>query len=137
MTTLKTGERHSDYEKRLSNDFPMERKMPLLFLGMLIISIVGYFEFKDHWVGVFTNHLGGLGIIGLFASLSGIIAKKKGYNYRKVFVLSFILPIILGLDVSFMLFFLAGVEYCGGGVVLAAALIAIIYSIIKYRNVSA
>jgi hypothetical protein len=137
MIAVKTEEKHSDQEKRLRDDFPIEGSMPLLFLGMVIISIFGYFEFGGHWMEIITNHLGGLGVIGLFACLSGFIAKKKGHNYQKVFLLSFILPIILGFDVSFILFFLADMECCGGGVVLATSLLAIIYSSIKPRNVSA
>ncbi|MFC1724613.1 hypothetical protein ACFL4T_03230 [candidate division KSB1 bacterium] len=137
MTTLKTEEKQNVQEKEPRDGFPIGSRMPLLFLGMLIISIAGNFVFRDHWVEVIINHLGGLSIVGLFACLAGFIAKKKGNDYSKAFLLGFFLPIVLGIVAFSLAFFSADMIYCGGGVVLAASLlIVIIYSFTKKRDVS-
>jgi uncharacterized membrane protein len=73
--------------------------------------------------------MGGLAIVGLLACLAGFIAKKKRRNYKRAFVLSVVVPVILGGVSVVLAYALAGIVYCGGGVILAAALIMItVYS---------
>lgn len=67
----------------------------------------------------------------------GYIAKRKAYDYRKGFLLSFFLPIILGFISFLLIFFQKSFVYCGGGVVLASSVvIVIIYTLIKRRDIS-
>jgi hypothetical protein len=115
----------------------MENRIPLLFLGMLIMSIIGSLAVDDHWVEVVFNHLGGLGVVGLLACLAAYIAHKKGRDPRRAFVLGILPPIVLGAVVVFLVFILADVVYCGGGVILAAAITVIIgYSCIKKKRLT-
>ena len=132
MTALITEEEQKVQEKGLHDGFPIENRMPLLFLGMLIISIVGFFAFEGRWMTIIINHLGGLSIVGLFACLTGFIAKKKGKDHRKAFFIGVLLPIFLGIAVFILVFFSTDMIYCGGGIVLLTSLLIIIaYSFTK------
>lgn len=104
----------------------IDKKVFLIFSVVLIIGIIGYFSFRNTLTGYIFAHVGGLGILGLLAGLSGIIAGRKNYNYRKIFLLSFLLPIILGMLVVGLVFILQGIVYCGGGVSLIVAVIILI-----------
>jgi hypothetical protein len=107
--------------------------MPLIFLLLLIVSIIGYFFSKNHWIEFTFAHLGGLFILGIIGYWSGIIAMKKGYDYWKAFLMGFFLPIIFGL----MAVFLSTSISCGGSISLAVAvLIVLIYSLVKPRAVN-
>ncbi len=138
MTAFKTEEKQNVQEKETRDGYSIESRIPLLFLGMLIISIiVRYFASGIHWAEVVFNHLFGLSIVGLFACLAGFIAKKKGRNYRKAFLLGFFVPIILGVTAFFLALFLTDMIYCGGGVILLASLLIVIfYSFTRKRDVN-
>ena len=134
MEELTSEEKQNVHKEKPNNTVQMESRIPLLFLGMLIISVAVYFVFSVRWINIITNHLGGLGITGLFACLSGFIAKKKGYNYRRLFLVALIIPIFLGVVALVAVYFSSGFLYCGGGVILAASLvILIIYSFLKKK----
>ncbi len=110
-----------------------DKKIFLIFTATLVIGIIGLLIFGHTNTGHIFAHVGGLGIIGLLASLTGIVARKKNYNYRKIFLLAFFLPIILGLIVVVIVFITNGIVYCGGGVSLAVAVIILI-SILLIRR---
>ncbi len=132
MTSLITEEEQKVQEKELHDDFLTGSWMPLLFLGMFIISIVGNFVFDGRWMTIIMNHLFGLGIVGLFACLTGLIARKKGKDHRKAFFTGTLLPIFLGIAVFILVYISADMIYCGGGIVLLASiLIVITYSLTK------
>jgi len=76
-----------------------------------------------------TNHLGGCGIIGLLACLAAIIVKRKRRNHRKAFLFSLLLPIGLGVAVVLVVLAQSGIVYCGGGIVLAVALLTVISTV--------
>lgn len=100
----------------------------LLSMGLLIfgtfISLISH-----HRVGDFIgNHMGGLGVVGLFASLAAHLAMKKGRTYKITFLVASLLPIFLGALVVLAVFILKGFIYCGGGVALASAIIILIVS---------
>lgn len=137
MEELTSEEKQNVHKEKPNNTVQMESRIPLLFLGMLIISVAGYFVSSVRWVNIITNHLGGLGITGLLACLTGFIAKKKGYNHSRAFLVGLFFPIVLGFIAVVLVYFSSGFLYCGGGVILAASLvIIIIYSLIKKKNVN-
>ncbi len=84
-------------------------------------------------------HIGALGIIGLFACLTGAIAEKKGFNYKNAVLLGFFPSIFIGIIADYLVD--APRENglpssCGGIVSLGVALIVvIIYLIAKERKV--
>ena len=106
---------------------------------MLIISVAGYFVFSERWVNIITNHLGGLGITGLLACLTGFIAKKKGYNYWRTFSIGFLFPIIIGAISAFMFSPESnrGLPLtCGGWISLVTGIVIItLYSFIKKKDI--
>ena len=133
MVALKTEEKQNVQNKEPGNGITRESRIHLLFLGLLIIGVIGYLAFRNLWTGSIFAHVGGLGIIGLIGGFVGIIAKKKGYDYWRAFILGFILPIILGV----IAVLLVEPMSCGGSPSIAAALlIVIIYSFIKRRDVN-
>jgi len=73
-----------------------EGRIPLLFLGMLIVSVVGSLAVENHWLEVVFNHLGGLGVVGLLACLAAYTAGKKGLDRRRAFFLGLVFPVVLG-----------------------------------------
>jgi hypothetical protein len=111
----------------------LETRVFLIFTVVLVIGIIGYFSFRNTLTGYIFAHVGGLGILGLLAGLSGIIARKKNYSYHNTFLFSFFLPILLGLVVVGIVFLSQGIVYCGGGVSLAVAVIILI-SILLFRK---
>ncbi len=112
----------------------LETKIILIFSVVLVIGIFGYFSFYNILSDYIFAHVGGLGILGLFAGLSGIIAKKKSCKYRKTFMLSFFLSVILGIIAVVLVFLSQGIMYCGGSVSLAVALLILIIVLLKKRN---
>ena len=111
----------------------LETRIFLIFSVVLVIGIIGYFSFHNTLSEYIFAHVGGLGILGLFAGLSGIIAKKKSRNYWKTFMLSFFLSIILGIIAVVLVFLSQGIMYCGGSVSLAVAVIILIIVLLR-RN---
>jgi peptidoglycan/LPS O-acetylase OafA/YrhL len=116
----------------------LERRLPLIFLGMLTMSIISHFVFEGRWAEIIINHFGGLAVVGLLACVASFIAKKRDRDYRKAFVLSSVLPVVLGVGAVVLVYSRTGVVYCGGGVVLAAALITVAaYSCLRMKQRSA
>ena len=133
MTELNTEEKQNILKRKPVNNIPLDSKVQLLFLGLLIIGVIGYFALRNLGINNVFAHIGGLGIIGLLGSLAGIIAKKKGYGYWKAFLFGLFLPILMGV----IAVLLPQTFSCGGSPSLAAALlIIIIYSLIKRKNVN-
>lgn len=110
------------------------KRVFLIITVVLVIGIIGFLYFDYTPTGYIFAHVGGLGIIGLLAGLSGLIAGKKNYNYSKTFLLAFLLPILLGLIVVGIVFISNGIVYCGGGVSLAVAAIILIIVVLRKKN---
>lgn len=126
---------NKNQKKDLTSNFSWEKRLPFVFLGFLAISILVHFLLNNHWTIIITNHLGGLGIIGLLACLTRFIAKRKAYNYTKVFRLSFFLPIIFGLIAAIIISIKINFFYCGGGIsLLTSLLIVLAYLIIRKKS---
>ena len=100
--------------------------MLLLFLSLIVIGSAGYIVFANFWVRYVFAHIGGLGIIGLFACWAGTIAKKKGYNYWKAFFVGLMTPSILGV-ISVGVVYALGGHGCGGIVSLFTAIVVIFF----------
>ena len=116
------------------------KKIFILSIITLIFGLITYFIFRDHWIRYIFAHIGALGLIGLFACLTGAIAKKKGLNYRKAVLLGFFPSILLGIIVDYLIDPPRenGLpSSCGGIVSLAVALIiVIVYFIAKEKKVT-
>ena len=109
--------------------------LPLLSLILIIICVIVYFVFNNHWVQISAYHLGALGITGLFAYLAAYIATRKGYNFQNVLLFTFFLPIVLGILAVIIVSFFTDFLYCGGGVVLAGSIVLVlIYSFLKKKS---
>jgi hypothetical protein len=120
-------------EKEPSNDNLLKRNIPLIFLVLLIVSIIGYFSSDSNWLEFTFAHLGGLFIVGFMGHCSGIIAMKKGYNYWKAFSMGFFLPIGIGFTPVFLFKSIS----CGGSISLAVALLIVLsYLVVKRRVVN-
>lgn len=137
MTELKTEEELSINKKGLSSAISLERNIPLLFLGLLSISFIGYFALREHWIGFIFAHIAALSIMGFYGCSAGAIAKMKGYSYWRAFQIGFILPIILGVISAFLL--PAGPRNlpltCGGWTSLVVGIIIIVsYAFLKQRD---
>ena len=91
MDAINTEKKQNVQSKEPGDGVTVESRILLLFLGLLIIGVIGYFALRNLWIGSIFTHVGALGIIGLLGGLTGIIAKKKGYGYWKAYLLGFIL----------------------------------------------
>ena len=116
-----------------------EKKIFTLSIITLILGLIGYFIFWNHWIRYIFTHIGALGIIGLFACLAGFIAQKKGLNYRKAVLLGFFPSIFLGIIADYLIDPPRENDLpssCGGVVCLSVAIIVvIIYLIAKKRKI--
>jgi len=110
----------------LRRGFRVERAAPLLFLAMLIVGAFGSYSLVNRWTDVAFNHIWGLGVVGMLASLSGYIGKKKGRSFTKALAVGTALPYALGALVVVVVYFRSGLVYCGGGVVLLSAILIVI-----------
>ncbi|MFC1572306.1 hypothetical protein ACFL6M_01785 [Candidatus Eisenbacteria bacterium] len=138
MTGPRIGATTATGNRPFYSRLPIESRIPLLFLALLIVSTIGCFVFRDHWAEVIVFHAGGLAIVGLLASLAGFIAKKKGRDYGRAVLWSIAIPVTLGVCAVALVYVVMDFVYCGGGVILAAALIMIaVQSCLRRRNVTA
>ena len=111
------------------------RLLLYFFTAPLLLSVVAHVTLEYNWLKIITNHLGGLGITGLFACLSGFIAYRKGYDFRKTFYIALFVPISLGALVVIFFSIKSGITYCGGGVILlAAAVFALVRLFLKRKT---
>lgn len=69
----------------------------IIAIGLLIAGTGGLFVFRGWVLGYILAHLGAVGLTGIIAGVTGLIARKKGFHYWKTFVLSLGLPLVLGL----------------------------------------
>lgn len=133
MGELKTEEKQNVQNKKPGDGITLEIRILLLFLGLLIIGVIGYFALRNLWIGSIFAHVGGLGVMGILGGLTGIIAKNKGYGYWKAFLPELILPILLGVIAVLLI----PTFSCGGSPSLGVALlIVIVYSLIKRRDIN-
>jgi hypothetical protein len=114
-----------------------ESNIQLVFLGLLSVSFIGYFAFREQWIGFIFAHIAALSIMGFYGCSAGAIAKMKGYSYWRAFQIGFILPIILGVISAFLL--PAGPRNlpltCGGWTSLVVGIIIIVsYAFLKQRD---
>lgn len=101
-------------------------RLPLVFGGLLLVGVVGVLAYDTRWVEAVANHLWGLGTLGLLGCLAARIAKKKGRDYRRAFLLGSLLPIVLGTLAALGVYLATRFVYCGGGVALLSAVVVIL-----------
>ncbi|MFC1481364.1 hypothetical protein ACFL6E_03850 [Candidatus Neomarinimicrobiota bacterium] len=119
---------------------PFEAKLELLFLGVLSISFLGYFIFRQHWIGFIFAHTAALSIMGFYACLAGAIAQWRGFSYRRAFQIGFFPPIIAGVISAFTLRPTTnGIipMTCGGWAALGTGLVVMVaYLLIRKKDLS-
>jgi hypothetical protein len=116
----------------------MRSKIIIVSTTALIIGLMGYFVFLNHWIKYIFAHVGALGVIGLFAWIARTIAARKGLNEIRALIIGFFPPVIFGIIAVYL------VDppkeglipsSCGGIVSLGIALIVvIIYLAAKKRT---
>ncbi len=113
-----------------------QRTTFLVSLCLLAIGTIGYFSLhRDQWLFYVASHLGALGVMGLFGSVAGLIARRKRRSFVTAFLLGSLLPIVLGLaSVLALLLGEDGHLYCGGSVCLAIALLVMIAYLIVGKS---
>lgn len=114
-----------------TQDAKCPTKVLLISLFLLVIGVVGWLMLRGHWVFYPLAHVGALGVLGILAALAGLIAAKKGYDFRRAFLVSLFIPIALGVIAVLGVKYLGGEGaqfFCGGSVCLAASVILIIVS---------
>lgn len=133
-----TGGSHRE-ERKLSNaGLFSEKRLPLLFTGILMASVIGYLTMRQLWIGFIFAHLGGLSIVGLFACLAGVLARRKNYSYRKAFFIGLCLPVILGFAGVLVIFPPNPDLACGGSASLGASLLIVLfYAALRKKEVTA
>lgn len=114
-----------------------EKWSALASLGLLIVGSTGYLSLRgESRIYYVFAHVGALGVIGLLAYATGLLAKKKRRNFWRAFLLAAFFPIISG--ITAVLIFVLGEEgqlYCGGSVSLAVAfLIFVFYLLAKKKS---
>ena len=115
----------------------IEKRMLLISISLFITGSIGYFSInRDLWVFYLFAHTGALGVLGLFGSLAGTLARRKFRGFWTAFSLGCLLPIISGIVA--VLIFRIGVDghlYCGGSVSLAVALLVIVfYTLVRNKG---
>ena len=110
------------------------RQTLYLSAGALTVSVMAHFILDYNWLKIVTNHIGGLGIAGLFACLSGFLAGRKGYDLQKTFYAALFIPVVLGIITVIIISIKFGFTYCGGGIILLASGIFAIVSLFLKRK---
>ena len=104
-------------------------QLQLVFLGLLSISFIGYFVFREHWLGYVFGLTAAVSIVGFYGCLAGAIAHKKRRSYARAFRIGFFVPMLLGVISAFLLAPWGDGRLpltCGGWATLAAGLVVVI-----------
>jgi hypothetical protein len=106
----------------------MARRIVWYSLGLIIVGFGGGLALRDGWLSFVLYHIGGLGAAGLLACAAAAIARRKGYDYWRAWLLACLLPVLLGLIAAYLV--PPGDNgsrpaACGGSVTLALGLIFI------------
>ena len=134
MNEVEREEKQNIHQKEPGHGSILASKIFLFFGGVLLIGVAGYFVFNKLWLRYVFAHLAGLAIMGFLGCWAGIIARSKGYGFRRAFLLASVTPIILGVAAVFIVHSLGG-RGCGGIVSLAAAILVITgYGIARRRE---
>ena len=138
MDGLNANEKQNAQIVGSDKTFPLESILQLVFLGLLSISFIGYFVFRNHWIGFIFAHAAALSIMGFYGCLASAIAKMKGYSYWRAFQIGFFFPIVLGAISAFLLVPSGERNLpltCGGWTSLAAGIVIVIYySLVKKKR---
>ena len=116
----------------------MARRMTWYSLGLVVIGFGGGLLLREGWPSFVLYHIGGLGAAGLLAFASAAIARSKGYGFWRAWLLAFLLPILVGLIVAYLIppgDHESRPAACGGSVSLALGLIFIVgWAIIRRKQ---
>ena len=103
----------------------LDGRLPLVFTGLLIAGAAASLATDARGIEAIANHAGGLGLLGLLACLSGYMAGRRGRRPLRAFAAGLALPALLGAAACLIVYISTGFMYCGGGVVLVAALLVL------------
>ena len=116
----------------------MTRKMTLLSLALLIVGFAGGYVVKNPVVSFVLYHVGGLGAVGLLASVVGTVARKKGYRQVRAFVIALFVSVLLGVIAAYLVPPSGGEgrpAACGGSVSLGVAIVFIMaWAFVRRRD---
>lgn len=109
-----------------------ERRIIFIAVFAIILGFLG-FQISGHGLASYIfAHVGALGVLSLSGSLSGCMARRKGYGYWSAYFWGFAFPAIIGV-ISVVVVHALGGGGCGGIVSIAAALVVIII-LLKRKN---
>ncbi len=121
--------KQAPYRQRPARAVSTDSSIHLFFLGLLSVSFMGYFLFRNAGVKYVFGHAAGLSIMGFYGGLAGVLLKAKGYGYNLGFRIGFFVPIILGGVSAFVLAPYGdnpGWITCGGWTSLASGLLVVV-----------
>ena len=112
--------------------------MILVSVVLLIAGLASGYILRPSSASFALYHVGGLGALGLLASLTGVIAWRKGFQFWRGFLPSLVLSITLGAIAAYLVPPAEGVARpaaCGGSVSLGVAVAVLgIWMFVKRRN---
>jgi hypothetical protein len=125
----------NEFETKSKYHIGPERKLLLAAVVAAMLGSLGFLISGHSPEGYLFAHVGGLGIMGLSGSMSGYLAKKKGYGFGKAYFWGFAFPAIIGI-VAVVVVHLTGGSGCGGIISLAVALTVVaVYALLKSKKV--
>ena len=99
-----------------------------LSLALTAVGFAGGYALREGRLGFVLYHVGGLGAVAILACASAVIARRKGYDYMRIWTIALLLSVLLGLIAAYLV--PPGAEEirpaaCGGSVSLGVGLILI------------
>ncbi len=127
---------HKKVDGRGSGGFT-EIRILVVLLCLFVVGVAGWIVLRGQMVGYIFAHVGAFGVVGLLGVAAGYIAKKKGRDFIKAFMLGLLVPIVLGVAAVFAVCLFQGPGtpiYCGGSVSLAVSVLMIIGYLLMKRK---
>ncbi len=116
----------------------METKVFLASLALLLLGFGCGYALGYTALGYILLHIGGLGALGIMAAGAGFLARRKGYDYWRAFLLSLASSILIGTAGAYLAPPSVGESRpaaCGGSLSLVVALLLLaIWAIWKRRG---
>jgi len=117
---------------------PGQTAVFLIAVGAVIVGIIGLFTFRGSLVGYLMAHFGAAGLTGVLAYLTALIARRKGYQFWRCFLIALFLPLALGVAAALGVFYIAHIGRsvaCGGSVSLGLSILIILgYFLVRSKS---
>ena len=132
--------RKREFRTLMQTGVEMARRIVWYSLGLMIVGFASGFALREGRLSFMLYHIGGLGAAGFLACASAAIARRKGYDYWRAWLLAFFLPLIVGLVAAYLVppeNNESRPAACGGSVSLALGLIFIaVWALMRRRRQS-